>query len=74
MMGIKDIPKGDKETDNLGGHDATHPALMEAATRFQANAIVELFPPQGPAETKILGKQTPLKLQRAQRVRTFVNH
>ncbi len=73
MMGIKDNvdPESDEQED---GHTVTHPALMEATVRFQANAIVELFPPAGPAETKILGKTTPAKTQRAYRVRTFLNH
>jgi hypothetical protein len=73
MLGIKDNvdPESDEQED---GHSVTHPALMEATVRFQANAIVELFPPTGPAETKILGKSTPAKTQRAMRIRTFLNH
>lgn len=73
MMGIKDNvdPESDEQED---GHTVTHPALMEATVRFQANAIVELFPPSGPAETKILGKTSPEKTARAYRIRTFLNH
>lgn len=73
MMGIKDNvdPESDEQED---GHTVTHPALMEATVRFQANAIVELFPPAGPAETKVLGKSTPAKSARAMRIRTFLNH
>jgi hypothetical protein len=73
MMGIKDNvdPESDEQED---GHTVTHPALMEATCRFQANAIVELFPPTGPAETKILGTTTPAKTARAMRIRTFLNH
>jgi hypothetical protein len=74
MMGLKSNPAPEAEDEELGGHDTTHPMLMEASSRFQANAIVELFPPQGPAETKVLGTQTPAKLARAKRIRTFVNH
>jgi hypothetical protein len=73
MLGLKDTPPGgDDEQED--GHDVTHPMLMEATVRFQANAIVELFPPQGPAETKVLGTQTQSKMARAKRVRTFLNH
>jgi len=73
MMGIKDNvdPESDEQED---GHTVTHPALMEATVRFQANAIVELFPPNGPAETKILGQSTTAKTARAHRIRTFLNH
>lgn len=75
MLGLKDKPKTEGGDDEqLGGHETTHPMLMEATTRFQSNAIVELFPPQGPAETKVLGTQTPPKMARAKRLRTFVNH
>jgi hypothetical protein len=72
MLGIKDIPRDDEDLE--GGHDVTHPALMEATARFQANAIVEMFPPQGPLETKVLGLDTAPKMERAKRIRTFGNH
>ena len=71
MMGVTDI---DNETNEELGHSITHPALMEATTRFQANGLVELFPPMGPCETKILGVQTQQKVERATRIRTFINH
>lgn len=74
MLGLKATSPEEADDEQLGGHDTTHPMLMEATTRFQANAIVELFPPQGPCETKILGTQSAAKMARAKRVRTFVNH
>lgn len=74
MLGLKSKPDADADDEQLGGHDTTHPMLMEATSRFQANAIVELFPPQGPAETKVLGTQTAPKMARAKRIRTFLNH
>ena len=74
MLGLKEKPPMDGDDEQLGGHDTTHPMLMEATARFQANAIVELFPPQGPAETKVLGTQSTPKLARAKRIRTFLNH
>jgi hypothetical protein len=74
MLGLKaESPQSDDD-EQLGGHETTHPMLMEATSRFQANAIVELFPPQGPAETKVLGTQTAPKMARAKRIRTFLNH
>lgn len=74
MLGLKSTSPADGDDEQLGGHDTTHPMLMEATSRFQANAIVELFPPTGPAETKILGMSTPTKMARAKRIRTFLNH
>jgi hypothetical protein len=74
MLGLKKQSPQDTDDEDLGGHDTTHPMLMEATTRFQSNAIVELFPPEGPAETKVLGQQTAPKMARAKRIRTFVNH
>ena len=32
--------------------------LSEAVIRFQSQAISEIFPPQGPVKTKIVGKIT----------------
>lgn len=74
MLGLKKTSPQDEDDEQEGGHDTTHPMLMEATSRFQANAIVELFPPQGPAETKVLGTQNAPKMARAKRIRTFVNH
>jgi hypothetical protein len=74
MLGLKKQSPEAADDEQLGGHDTTHPMLMEGTSRFQANAIVELFPPQGPAETKVLGTQTAPKEARAKRIRTFVNH
>jgi hypothetical protein len=74
MLGLKSTSPAEADDEQLGGHETTHPMLMEGASRFQANAIVELFPPAGPAETKVLGTQTAPKMARAKRIRTFVNH
>lgn len=74
MLGLKSTVPADSDDEQLGGHDTTHPMLMEGTTRFAANAIVELFPPQGPAETKVLGSQSAPKMARAKRIRTFMNH
>lgn len=74
MMGLKSNPPADADDEQLGGHETTHPMLMEGSSRFQANAIVELFPPTGPAETKVIGQQTAAKMARAKRIRTFMNH
>ena len=76
MMGLKDQPQeeSDKGDDDGDGHNVTHPMLIEASVRFQANAIVEVFPANGPAETKVLGEKTAQKTARAGQIRRFMNH
>lgn len=51
-----------------------HPVLAEAVVRFEAQAIMEIFPPQGPAKTKIQGEETPERIAQAQRVQTELNY
>lgn len=48
--------------------------LTEAAIRFQADTITETFPAAGPVKTKIIGKETPEKLEAAERVREDMNY
>lgn len=73
MMGIQDTipPENDKAP---GMNKVTHPMLMEANTRFQANAIVEIFPATGPAKPKILGSVTAAKEAKADRIEMFINY
>lgn len=52
----------------------THPLLIEAATQFQARAMAELFPPDGPVKTRVLGESTPELVAQAQRVQDFMNY
>jgi hypothetical protein len=51
-----------------------HPILMEAAMRFQSNAIMEIFPASGPVRTEIIGKLTPDKAKQASRVEDDMNY
>jgi len=48
--------------------------LAEAAIRFQAEAMSETFPSQGPVKIKILGKETPEKEEAGERVRVDMNY
>jgi hypothetical protein len=48
--------------------------LTEAAIRFQADTITETFPSAGPVKTKIIGLETPEKLDAAERVRDDMNY
>lgn len=51
-----------------------HPLLSEALVKFQAETIMETFPAGGPVKTTIIGKETPEKLDSAQRVRDDMNY
>ena len=51
-----------------------HPMITEAVVRFQAEAIMETFPAQGPVRTQIIGKETREKMEAAQRVEQDMNY
>ena len=57
-----------------GACGVTHPLLMEAAVKFQSETIMETFPAAGPVRTKIIGKETPDKMDAAQRVQEDMNY
>jgi len=50
-----------------------HPVMAEACIDFESRAIKELFPPDGPVRTNILGKVTEEETKRAERKRDFMN-
>lgn len=57
-----------------GASGVFHPMITEAVVRFQSETITEMFPAAGPVRTKIIGKETPEKLQAAQRVEADLNY
>lgn len=57
-----------------GACGVTHPLLMEAAVKFQSETIMETFPAAGPVRSKIIGKETPDKMDAAQRVQEDMNY
>lgn len=66
----KDAPGG---ANFLGASRAVHPVMAEGCVDFASRAIKELFPPDGPVRTKIIGKVDDLKSQRSERKRDFLN-
>ena len=66
----KDAPGG---ANFMGASRAVHPVMAEGCVDFASRAIKELFPPDGPVRTKILGKVDDLKQERAERKRDFLN-
>lgn len=57
-----------------GACGATHPMILEAAVKFQAKAIKELFPPVGPVKTQVIGKRDEPKQLQANRVQEHMNY
>jgi len=51
-----------------------HPLLSEALVKFQAETIMETFPAAGPVKTQIIGKETPEKIEAANRVKADMNY
>ena len=57
----------------MGASKVVHPIMAEACVDFSARAIKELFPPDGPVKTKIIGEVTEEKTSRAERKRDYMN-
>ena len=56
-----------------GACTAVHPLLIESAVKFQSKASEELFPPQGPVKTQVIGNPSIQKEQQSERVQSFMN-
>ncbi len=56
-----------------GASKVVHPIMAEACIDFAARAIKEMFPPDGPTKTKILGDVDEEKTAIAERKRDFMN-
>ena len=57
----------------MGASKVVHPAMAEGCVDFAARAIKELFPPDGPVKTQILGKADEEKEDLAERKTEFLN-
>jgi hypothetical protein len=56
-----------------GANKVVHPMLVESCVDFSARFMKEIFPPNGPVKTKVLGEQDDDKLDKAQRKADFMN-
>ena len=65
-----DAPGGASFT---GANRVVHPMLVEACVDFGARVMKELFPPNGPVKSKILGKAEKKKVDKAARKTEFMN-
>jgi hypothetical protein len=57
----------------MGASKVVHPVMAESCVDFSARAIKEMFPPDGPVRTKIIGEVDDKKVQRAERKRDYMN-
>ena len=51
-----------------------HPLLSEAVVKFQAEMVMETLPPSGPVKTLVIGRETPEKMDSAERVQKDMNY
>jgi hypothetical protein len=51
-----------------------HPLLSEALVKFQAETVMETLPAAGPVKTSVIGRETPEKMQAADRVQKDMNY
>ena len=65
-----DAPGGAQFT---GANKVVHPMLVEACVDFSARFMKEVFPPNGPVKSKILGVQDHAKVTKGQRKAAFMN-
>jgi len=57
-----------------GASGVHHPILSEAVTQFQSQAYKELLPAGGPVDVEVLGVTNDAKLEKANRVKNFMNY
>jgi hypothetical protein len=51
-----------------------HPLMSEALVKFQAETVMETIPAAGPVKTVVVGRETPEKMQAADRVQKDMNY
>lgn len=64
----------DKALSDRGLSTVTHPMIVRAATQFEARAIEEMHPANGPVQTVVLGDADEESEARAIRVKDFMNY
>lgn len=69
-----DPDKPDAIPESEGSINVRYPLIKEGITQFQARAMEEIFPPQGPVKTKIQGKKSKARIARAKRVQENLNY
>lgn len=71
LLGFKTEKRTKPWKDACG---AFHPLLAEAVIRYSSEAILECYPPSGPADATILGQMTPDRIKQKSRVKDELNY
>lgn len=72
LLGLNNMPLEELPFD--GASAVTYPLIGEAVVQFQARAIEEIFPSEGPVKTKVVGKMTREKEEQAERIKNHMNY
>jgi hypothetical protein len=72
LLGLNNVPLDELPFD--GASAITYPLIGEAVVQFQARAIEEIFPSEGPVKTKIVGETTREKEDQAERIKNHMNY
>ena len=73
LIGLEDAPASD--TPFNGASTVQHPLIAEAITQFNARAMEEFFPPQGPVKAWIVGDEiTDEKRAQGDRLQDYMNY
>ena len=71
LLGVK---IEDRSTPFEGATGVSHPILSEAVIRFVSQAMMEIFPPNGPVRTTVIGTKSKEKEEQARRVQDYMNY
>ncbi len=72
LLGVSDKVSGGATFE--GASTVVHPLLAEAVTQFQARSISEMWPPEGPVKSIVMGNKDPDRIAQAQRVEDYMNY
>jgi hypothetical protein len=72
LLGLNNVPKEELAFD--GASAVVYPLIAEAVVQFQARAIEEVFPSEGPVKVKTVGQFTREKEEQAERVKNHMNY
>lgn len=71
LLGVK---TEERERPWPGACGVYHPLITEALVRYESQAIMELFPPAGPAKTRIVGAESTDRQKKASRKQEELNY
>jgi len=72
IIGLEDVPED--RTAFHGASAVTHPAIATAIVQFQARAMEEILPPDGPVKVGTEGDANQQDTDRAERVEQYMNY